>query len=131
MKVIGLTGSIGSGKSTVSNYLRRKNYEVIDSDLIAFDVVKKGEKSYFNLCKNINFKNLNYLSSELFTIYEILENDTWPGISYKVYNTIDLWWLICKFNNVKNPFKELTVGKILRIPSEELVDIILETIKNN
>lgn len=96
-----------------------------------FDVVNKGEKSYFNLCKNINFKNIDYLNSELFTTYEVLDNDTWPGISYKVYNTIDLWWLICKFNNVRNPFEELTVGKLLKIPSEELVDIILETINKN
>ena len=114
----------------LANHQINKNISKYDMCNI-LSVVEKGEKSYFNLCKNINFKNLNYLSSELFTIYEILENDTWPGISYKVYNTIDLWWLICKFNNVKNPFKELTVGKILRIPSEELVDIILETIKNN
>ncbi|MBO4235952.1 MAG: dephospho-CoA kinase, partial [Firmicutes bacterium] len=43
MKVIGLTGSIGSGKSTVSNYLIRKGFIVIDSDAIAHDVVKKGK----------------------------------------------------------------------------------------
>ena len=96
-----------------------------------FDVINKGEKSYFNLCKNISFKNLDYLSSELFKTYEVKDGDSWTGISYKIYNTIDLWWLICKFNDVKNPFEELTVGMILKVPVEELVDIILETIKNN
>ena len=43
MKVIGLTGSIGSGKSTVSKYLLRKGYTVIDSDVIAHDVVMPGK----------------------------------------------------------------------------------------
>ena len=42
MIVIGLTGSIGSGKSTVSNYLIKKGYIVIDSDLIAREIVEKG-----------------------------------------------------------------------------------------
>ena len=35
MKVIGLTGGIGSGKSTVSEYLLRKGYKVIDADAIS------------------------------------------------------------------------------------------------
>jgi len=41
-KVIGLTGGIASGKSTVSNYLINKGYQVIDADNIARAVVKKG-----------------------------------------------------------------------------------------
>lgn len=40
--VIGLTGSIATGKSTVTNYLLSKGYPVIDSDLIARQVVEKG-----------------------------------------------------------------------------------------
>ena len=115
----------GKLKLTAGGMLDKNSYANL------FDVVNKGEKSYFNLCKNINFKNLDYLSTELFTIYQVKANDTWTGISYKVYETIDLWWLICKFNDVKNPFDELVEGRILRIPSEELVDIILNTIQNN
>ena len=41
--VIGLTGSIGSGKSTVSKYLLKKGYIVIDSDLLSREVVQKGK----------------------------------------------------------------------------------------
>lgn len=40
MKIIGLTGGIGSGKSTVSNYLIQKGYPVIDADKIAREVVQ-------------------------------------------------------------------------------------------
>lgn len=39
MKVIGLTGGIGSGKSTVSKYLKDKGYEIIDADQIAKELV--------------------------------------------------------------------------------------------
>lgn len=33
-RVIGITGGIASGKSTVSNYLRSHHYEVVDCDLL-------------------------------------------------------------------------------------------------
>jgi len=33
--VIGITGSIGTGKSTVSKYLQNKGYRVLDADVIA------------------------------------------------------------------------------------------------
>jgi dephospho-CoA kinase len=41
--VIGLTGSIASGKSTVSSMLKELHFPVIDADQIARDVVEPGE----------------------------------------------------------------------------------------
>lgn len=38
-KIIGLTGSISTGKTQVSNFLREKGEKVIDADLIAREVV--------------------------------------------------------------------------------------------
>ena len=38
--VIGLTGGIGTGKSTVSHILREKGYKVIDLDVISHEVIK-------------------------------------------------------------------------------------------
>lgn len=38
MRLIGLTGGIGSGKSTVSNYLKTKSIRIIDADLITKEV---------------------------------------------------------------------------------------------
>ena len=40
--VIGLTGGIACGKSTVSAYLRQKGISVIDADLVAREVVELG-----------------------------------------------------------------------------------------
>lgn len=42
MNVIGLTGGIGAGKSTVSDYLLDKGYIVIDADKIAKSLTDKG-----------------------------------------------------------------------------------------
>ncbi len=42
MKVIGLTGGIGTGKSTVSAYLKQKNIPVVDADQIAREITAPG-----------------------------------------------------------------------------------------
>ena len=42
MKVIGLTGGIGTGKSTVSAYLKQKNIPVIDADQISREITAPG-----------------------------------------------------------------------------------------
>lgn len=55
MKVLGITGSIATGKSTVTNYLRKLGYLVIDSDRLAYDALTidqtciKQTKDRFNL----------------------------------------------------------------------------------
>src|SRR4051794_25369849 len=44
--VVGLTGGIGSGKSTVSAMLARRGAVIIDADLIAREVVEPGGPAY-------------------------------------------------------------------------------------
>lgn len=43
MKVIGLTGGIGTGKSTVSSYLKEKEFAIVDADQIAREITAPGE----------------------------------------------------------------------------------------
>lgn len=48
-KIIGLTGGIGSGKTSAKNILQEKGYVVVDSDLIARQVVEKNKPAYFKV----------------------------------------------------------------------------------
>ncbi|XP_054162266.1 dephospho-CoA kinase domain-containing protein-like [Oppia nitens] len=54
MFIVGLTGGIGSGKSTVSNMLSEKGIDIIDGDLIARQVVRPGMKALKLLCKHFD-----------------------------------------------------------------------------
>lgn len=45
-KIIGLTGGIASGKSTVTSYLREKGYAVIDADRVVHDLQAQGGALY-------------------------------------------------------------------------------------
>ncbi|WP_026693688.1 dephospho-CoA kinase [Peribacillus kribbensis] len=48
-RVIGITGGIASGKSTVTRYLRELGFTVVDADAAARIVVKPGEQAYHGI----------------------------------------------------------------------------------
>ena len=52
-KKIGITGGIGSGKSTVTDYLAEKGYVVIDADEVSREVVKPGEPALEKLTQEL------------------------------------------------------------------------------
>lgn len=43
MKLIGITGGVGCGKSLITSYLQQKGFDVIDADLIVRDLFLKPE----------------------------------------------------------------------------------------
>lgn len=59
MKIIGVTGGIGSGKSTVSGILADLGAKVINADHIARKVVARGEKALNELVEHFGLEILN------------------------------------------------------------------------
>ena len=51
MLVIALTGGIGSGKTTVSEIFKSKNIPIIDTDIIARQIVEQDEPAYTEIIK--------------------------------------------------------------------------------
>ncbi len=51
MILIGLTGGIGAGKTTVSEYLKEKGYTVLDADLVAREIVEPGTETLLTLAE--------------------------------------------------------------------------------
>lgn len=60
-KIIGLTGGIASGKSTVAEILKTKGYKVIDLDKISREVVEVAKPAYKEL---INFFGQDILNKD-------------------------------------------------------------------
>ena len=46
MKIVGITGLIASGKSTLSSYIKTKGYKIVDADNISRDITKKDRIGY-------------------------------------------------------------------------------------
>ena len=45
-KIIGITGGIASGKSTVTNFLREKGFQVVDADAVVHQLQRPGGRLY-------------------------------------------------------------------------------------
>lgn len=59
MKIIGITGGIGSGKSALSRELERLGAAVVDADLISREVTKKGGAAFDEIVANFDVKILD------------------------------------------------------------------------
>ena len=59
IKVIIITGSIGTGKSTAVNIIKNLGYKVLDSDKIVHDGYNKGEEIYYKVVERFGQKILN------------------------------------------------------------------------
>ncbi|MCB0410996.1 MAG: dephospho-CoA kinase [Bdellovibrionales bacterium] len=60
MKWIGITGGIGSGKSVVSNYIRSKNFAVVDADHLAREALLPGSECVRQVTQAFGQKFLNH-----------------------------------------------------------------------
>jgi dephospho-CoA kinase len=59
MKIIGVTGPIGSGKSTVSHFFSKKGAHVIDADILYREVVQKGKPAVLEIVRVFGDEVLN------------------------------------------------------------------------
>jgi len=107
MKVIGLTGGIASGKSTVSNIIKKLGGLVIDADIIAREIVESGKPVLQKIVdsfgqsvlKEDGTLNRKYLGSIVFNNKEKLKklnNITHPAIKEKINDTIKYFECIGK-----------------------------------
>lgn len=100
MKIIGLTGGIGSGKSTVARSLQEHGFPIVDADLIAREIVEPGQPALAELTKEFGADILNadgsldrgLLASRAFTNKDTtqrLNNITHPRINQRTQELFD------------------------------------------
>lgn len=58
-KLIAITGGIGTGKSLVTTYLRKRGYEVIDFDEISRNIYLRGKEAYREILEAFGDNILN------------------------------------------------------------------------
>ena len=84
---IGITGSIGMGKSTVSSIFRKNNFKVWDADFEVHTLYKKGREGYKSIVsiypelkdrEEINRKKVFYLLREKKIDLKLIENIIHP-----------------------------------------------------
>lgn len=94
------------------------NYERI------FNVYIDDNKFYaFNINKTIHFPD--DLDPSLIEYVRINGNLAWSHISFKIYGTIKLWWLICLVNKILNPVILPRAGTVIKIIKPDAVEHVL------
>lgn len=100
-------------------------------DLANFLTISLEDDLYrYNINRTIYFKNAANLAPINYFEYTVGRGDTWTNISYKVYGTYRLWWLICKTNSIVDPTVLPVEGVILKILSETAVNTVLRAIRS-
>jgi hypothetical protein len=82
-------------------------------------VTVRGNQEYDFLQNSLS----NFSTTYPVTYYQLKAEDVGrPDIvSYKVYQTVDYWWLLCTQNGIENIFTDMTPGDLWQIPN--LLDI--------
>lgn len=91
------------------------------------------ERGIWNLNVNSSFYAIG-IPDKVFSAYVLPANMHWPTVSYKIYGTTRLAWLLMKLNNVSGPaiFKELKAGTAIRyLDKGSYVEAILASIQES
>lgn len=74
---------------------------------------------YYNTRKQSYVSGLtSYLDdTTAYTLYTVKHGDTFDTLALYFYNNPTLYWVICSFNHIKNPYTKLCEGDKLKIPS--------------
>lgn len=128
MKIIGITGSIGSGKSTVAEYLKYRSFDVFDADQVSREMT--GEKG--KALKSIReaFGNKVFLKDgnlDRKKMAEIVFNDTKAKakleeiVTYKVVAAMKRW-IAAKKKEGKAKVVFLDVPLLFETGAQKLAD---------
>lgn len=100
----------GNDKNTFS-FLRLFN-TLLDEDR---------ETKFLNIFRSYIINEDSFRDVSFFDSYEVSNGEYWDNVSYNLYNSPFLWWVIALLNNITNPFEELTDGQELNVLRDNYV----------
>ena len=92
---------------------------------------KKGDSDsyyYYNILKKISIDTSN-ISPDVFYYVKVDKKLPWTSISYNLYDTQHLWWLILLFNNITNPVILPKLGDVYKVVKKEYVNDIISQLQ--
>ena len=86
----------------------------------------EGGYYFYNLLQTVVIPD--NLPKGYYDTYNVVYGDTWPFVSYKVYSTPNLWWVIMSANKIIDPTKQPVPGQQIQILKSRYVSEILSQI---
>lgn len=148
MLVIALTGGIGSGKTTVSDIFKSKNIPIIDTDIIARQIVEPNQPAYLEIIETFGKEILNKdgsinrqtLSKLIFSSKEkrlqlesILHPIIWQEVKLQLKILTSPYCIIVVPLLVENlsTIKAVTFDRVLVVDTEEELQIMRSQKRDN
>lgn len=97
---------------------------------VMFTPVKSDGIYHYLINKTVYIKGADNPSPN-FKTYIAKEGDTWTLISYKLYNTIEYWWILCKINQIADPTQTIQNGASIKYLSESIINGLLTSMRNS
>jgi nucleoid-associated protein YgaU len=72
---------------------------------------KADNKYMYGLTTHLKKKNISYV------LHIVQDNDTLDSLALYYYNNPTYFWAIADFNNIQDPYIDLSVGMKLKIPT--------------
>lgn len=111
----------------LKNYVSKKDIATMLSVYSDQDISKKNNYIY-NIMRTLYIINIKDIPKSFFKYYKVKRGDTWNLIAYTLFGSVELYWLILKLNEVKDPTFEPQVGTFVRYISKENINQILDSL---
>jgi len=93
-----------------------------------FKMYTENKYYFYNILKTLNIPE--ELDESLFFNFEVPNTMAWHILSYKLYRSTDLWWLIAVINDIKNPVILPQGGDILKVIQQGRINEVLSLINS-
>tara|TARA_R100000951_G_scaffold50069_2_gene42302 strand:- start:585 stop:959 length:375 start_codon:yes stop_codon:yes gene_type:complete len=89
----------------------------------------KDEYYFYNILSKITIDTMG-IDPDVFEYYTVQKELPWTSISYTLYKTQHLWWLILAVNKIVSPIVQPPPGTVLKVIKAEYIDTVLQEIQD-
>lgn len=105
------------------NILTKKQYKDYDRvsrySVFPYYYNRLDDKFIYGITSHLKTKNVTYVT------HKVIDGDTLDTLALYYYNSPTYFWIIADFNRILDPYKELEIGSILKIPTFSNVEFML------
>ena len=112
---------------TISQQRYENIFHVFETEKQSTDKKYKNKYYFYNILNKVSIPS--DVDPNIFQYYKIDKPYPWTTISYRIYTTQFLWWLIAISNNIRNPVIIPKTGDVIRVIKPDYVSLVLNSIK--
>ena len=113
---------------TISQQRYENIFHVFETEKKSADKKYNNKYYFYNILNKVSIPA--DVDPNIFEYYKIDKPYPWTTISYRIYTTQFLWWLIAISNNIRNPVIIPKTGDVIRVIKPDYVSNVLNSIKS-